>query len=148
MKLMMSSDDREFRSEFESCRMPKERFDHRAHVRLAYTYLVEVDTDAAVTRMRSALQAFLRHNGIEMSKYHETMTQAWILAVRHFMASSPGCASADHFIERHPILLDSRIMMTHYSAETLFSDEARERFVEPNLEEIPRHEPSERHGRK
>jgi len=28
-------------------------------------------------------------------------------------------------------------MLTHYSAEVLFSPEARARFVEPNLESIP-----------
>jgi len=36
-------------------------------------------------------------------------------------------------------LLDSKIMLTHYSADLLFSDEARARFVEPNLDPIPRH---------
>jgi hypothetical protein len=40
----------------------------------------------------------------------------------------------------NPILLDSKIMLTHYSAEVLFSPEARARFVEPNLESIPRHD--------
>jgi len=43
------------------------------------------------------------------------------------------------FIEANPILLDGKIMLTHYSADLLFSEEARARFVEPNLDEIPRH---------
>jgi hypothetical protein len=30
-------------------------------------------------------------------------------------------------------------MMTHYSAGLLFSDEARARFLEPDLGDIPRH---------
>jgi len=37
------------------------------------------------------------------------------------------------------VLLDSKIMLTHYSAELLFSDQARAEFVEPNLDPIPRH---------
>ena len=90
--------------------------------------------------MRSALQAFLRHNGISASKYHETMTRAWILAVRHFMEASPASPSADAFIEANPAMLDSKIMMTHYSAGLLFSEEARARFVEPDLDQIPRYE--------
>ena len=36
-------------------------------------------------------------------------------------------------------MLDSKIMMTHYSAEVLFSDEARAKFVDPNLHPIPRY---------
>jgi hypothetical protein len=31
-------------------------------------------------------------------------------------------------------------MLTHYSAQLLFSDGARARFVEPDLDQIPRHE--------
>ena len=137
----LSSDDRIFRAQFEACALPPATFNHRAHVRLAYTYLAENDADSALALMRAALLAFLHHHDVEISKYHETMTRAWILAVRHFMEISPAAASADDFINRNPTLLDTRIMMTHYSAELLFSEEARARFVEPNLAQIPRHEP-------
>ena len=34
-------------------------------------------------------------------------------------------------------MLDSKIMMTHYFAALLFSDEARTNFVAPNLSLIP-----------
>jgi hypothetical protein len=136
-----SDDDRRFRDDFESGVIEPAKFDHRAHVRLAYAYLVDADADTAAARMRAALLAFLRHHGIDPSKYHETMTRAWILAVRHFMEISAPAASADAFIERNPMLLDSKIMLTHYSATLLFSDEARARFVEPDLGPIPRHEP-------
>ena len=62
------------------------------------------------------------HHNIPASKYHETLTRAWILAVHHFMHRSPDAASADDFIERNPLLLDSKIMLTHYSAGLLFSE--------------------------
>lgn len=68
------------------------------------------------------------------------MTKAWVLAVRHFMESSPDAESADAFIEANPLLLDSKIMLTHYSAEVLFSPTARAEFVEPNQSPIPRHD--------
>lgn len=141
MQHELSSDDRRFRADYEACRVTPDRFDHRAHVRLAYTYLVDNDTETAVTLMRAALLAFLRHNDVDISKYHETMTRAWILAVRHFMTTCPAAPSADAFIEANPVLLDSRIMLTHYSADLLFSPEARARFVAPDLGEIPGHEP-------
>ncbi|MCH7639980.1 MAG: hypothetical protein IH855_11050 [Bacteroidetes bacterium] len=48
-----------------------------------------------------------------------------------------GQDSAESFIEQNPELLDSKIMMTHYSAEVLISDEARTQFVEPDLDPIP-----------
>ena len=135
----LSDDDRAFRLAFESCAVAPADFNHRAHVRLAYAYLVENDDETAAIRMRDALHGFLRRNGIDPAKYHETMTRAWILAVRHFMARTPTAASADAFIDANPVLLDAKIMLTHYSAGLLFSDEARARFVSPDLEDIPRH---------
>jgi hypothetical protein len=133
----LSAGDRRFREEFESGRLTPAEFNHRAHVRLAYVYLAEHDTGTAIDLMRGALQGFLRQHGIPETKYHETLTQAWILAVDHFMVRSPGSDSSDSFIYCNPLLLDSRIMLTHYSAEQLFGPEARARFVEPDRQVIP-----------
>jgi hypothetical protein len=140
MRHLLSPDDRRFCEDFALCRVHPDDFDHRAHVRLAYCYLAEHDADTALALMRSALLAFIGHHKIPAAKYHETLTRAWILAVRHFMATSPDADSAASFITGNPSLLDSKIMLTHYSAEVLFSPEARARFVEPNLDVIPRHD--------
>lgn len=139
MKHFMSPDDRAFRTEFEACTYPPSGFDHRAHIRLAYSYLCEQDTDAAHESVRRALLSFLEHHGIEISKYHDTLTRAWVMAVRHFMEITPRSESADEFIKQNPRMLDAKIMMTHYSTELLFSDTARGRFVEPDLDPIPRY---------
>ena len=139
MKHELSSSDREFRAAFEAGAYAPADFSHRAHVRLAYVYLAGSDVDTALECYRRALQGFLAHHGISAAKYHETLTRAWILAVHHFMHRSPGAPSADDFIERNPLLLDSKIMLTHYSAGLLFSDAARAGFVEPDLDPIPQH---------
>ena len=140
MSHALSADDRQFLADFAACRVDPGAFDHRAHIRLAYGYLAEHDTETALTLMRRALLAFIEHHKIPVAKYHETLTHAWILAVRHFMAISPAADSAAAFIAQNPRLLDSKIMLTHYSTEVLFSPEARARFVEPNLDVIPRHD--------
>ena len=139
MKHRVSSEDAAFRLAFEAGRVMPAQFDHRAHVRLAYVFLVELDSDGATAAMRSALNGFLAHHGIPAAKYHETLTRAWILAVRHFMERSPGTLSADELIARSPQLLDNKIMLTHYSASLLFSPEARADFVEPDVSPIPRY---------
>ena len=132
----LSEDDRDFRSAFEACISAPAEFNHEAHVRLAYVYLVEGDVESAVQRMRAALLNFLEHNDIPRSKFHETITRAWVLAVRHFMNKSTSASAAD-FMAKNPDLLDSRIMLTHYSASVLFSADARAAFVEPDLDPIP-----------
>jgi hypothetical protein len=139
VKHKASTSDQSFRTAFEACRFLPGEFNHRAHVRLAYVYLVDHDTDAAHQLMQQALLNFLRHNGVDVSKYHETMTKAWIMAVRHFMERSPAFESSEAFMTCNPRMLDSKIMMTHYSAEVLLSEEAHARFVEPNLSPIPRY---------
>ena len=136
----LSASDRTFRSDFESGRIVPEDFNHHAHVRMAYVYLVENDAETAVELARKGLLAFLEHHGVDRSKYHETITRAWVLAVRHFMEKGTGATSADEFIEANPILLDSKIMLSHYSADLLFSPQARAEFVEPDIEEIPRYQ--------
>lgn len=133
----LAAEDHTFSAAFESCSVAPAQFNHEAHVRMAYIYLAQFDVEAAVQRMRGALQAFLQHNEIPPSKFHETLTRAWILAVRHFMDKGSS-ASATDFIARNPELLDSRIMLTHYSARVLFSADARASYVEPDLEPIPR----------
>jgi dTDP-4-amino-4,6-dideoxygalactose transaminase len=139
MKHEVSKSDLEFRAAFEAGAYAPADFSHRAHVRLAYVYLATNDVERASTLMRNAIVNFLRHHGIAPTKYHETLTHAWILAVFHFMHRTTEAMSAEDFINRTPILLDSRIMMTHYSAERLFSQHARAAFLEPDLDPIPRH---------
>lgn len=139
MKHAISSDDLAFRQAFEAGQVPAGEFDHRAHVRLAYIYLCGRSPNEAHESMKRSLLGFLRHLGIGESKYHETITRAWVLAVAHFMELSPVCRSADAFIGQNPVLLDKNIMLSHYSAEVLFSPAARTQFLEPDLQRIPKH---------
>ena len=103
MKHEVSSSDMEFLAAFEAGAYAPADFNHRAHVRLAYIYLATNDVERATTLMRAALVNFLRHNGIAHTKYHETLTHAWILAVFHFMHRTTEAGSADDFIARTPL---------------------------------------------
>jgi len=55
------------------------------------------------------------------------------------MELSAPCSSSTEFIEHNPRLLDAKIMLSHYSAEVLFSPEARSRWISPDVQPIPRH---------
>jgi hypothetical protein len=133
----LSQKDRCFRAAFEAHTVTPSQFNHEAHVRLAYIYLAEHDVESAIQKMREALLSFIEHNGIARSKFHETITRAWVLAVRHFMDTSASSSSTD-FLAKNQELLDSEIMLTHYSASVLFCSDARTSFVEPDLDPIPR----------
>lgn len=137
MRHQASEADREFLRAFEARRVEPAMFDHPAHVRLAYCYLCSHPPELAAERMRDALRAFLHHLGAGEGKFHETITRAWILAVAHFMEKPPPHQSAADFMAANPELLDSKIMLTHYSAELLFSAAARATFVPPDIQAIP-----------
>jgi len=131
-----SQSDRDFRLAFESYSVTPAQFNHEAHLRLAYVYLVENDLTTAQERMRRALLMFLAAHGIPLEKFHETLTRAWVLAVRHFMNRSPSLCFSEFAAKSQP-LLDSKVMLTHYSASVLFSPSARASYVEADLAAIP-----------
>jgi hypothetical protein len=131
-----SQSDRDFRAAFESCAVAPAQFNHEAHLRLAYVYLVENDLTSAQRKMRDALLTFLAAHGIPPEKFHETLTRAWVLAVRHFMTRSASLCFSEFAAKSQP-LLDSKVMLTHYSASVLFSPSARASYLEPDLAAIP-----------
>lgn len=139
MTHQLSADDRDFLHRFETGELPAGTFHHREHVRLAYIYLVLAGPDEGLARFRAALHAFIRRHGVDPAKYHETITRAWVLAVRHFMAASPGAPDFAGFVELNPVLLNKDLMLRHYSPDVLGSDAARKAFVEPDLAPIPHH---------
>lgn len=127
-----SKADLRFAERFAAAEISAAEFHHRDHVRLAYVLLCELAPEQAHERMRAALKKFLSHHQVNPAKYHETITRAWILAVARFMAQAAPATSADQFIADNPRLLDPDIMLSHYSRERLFSDDARQRFLAPD----------------
>ena len=87
-------------------------------------YHCERSQEGAYQAMRTWTFRYLARHEIDPAKYSETLTRAWMLAVRHFMVHTSHSTSADDFIQQNPALLDSTIMTTHYSRDVLFSDDA------------------------
>lgn len=129
--------DRRFLDDFEACRIDAAQFGHREHLRVAYIYLSLHPFDEALDRMENGLLRLLAHLGAPPSKYHRTLTQSWLLAVRHFMDTAGPATTFEQFLETGGVLLDKEIMGTHYTSDLLWSEEAREKFIEPNLQPIP-----------
>lgn len=133
----LTSADLAFAKDFEGGVIPPADFDHTAHLRLAYVFLATHGPDKAPPVFREALLAYLKHHGIDPSKFHETLTQAWLQAVWLFMQRAGETAGSEAFLARSETLHDSAVMLTHYSRELLFSDQARQAFVPPDLDPIP-----------
>jgi hypothetical protein len=135
---LLTASDVEFERQFASGQLSPQAFDHRAHLRLAYIHLTNHGHEGAAATFREALLGFLGHHEIDPSKFHETLTLAWLAAVWHFMQRLGSSSGSDDFLQKCAVLHDPKIMMTHYSRDVLFSEEARRQFVVPDLSPIPR----------
>jgi hypothetical protein len=70
-------------------------------------------------------------------RYNETLTRAWVRAVGQHVAESAPTGDFETFMPRFPALTRGDLMLRHYRAENLWSDEARERWVEPDIAPFP-----------
>src|SRR5438067_10445819 len=116
-------DDAEFLEALEKGTYPRDEMDHRAHLRLALLCRGEPQ------RARDLLVTYVTRIG-GLVKYNETLTQVWLRLVS---AHSEKTLDA---LMKTP-LADATLPFRHYSAERLWSDEARARFIEPDLKPLP-----------
>jgi len=66
-------------------------------------------------------------------KYHETITLAWI---RLIAEASESVLDLDALLIEYPHLLDKNLLDRYYSPGVLQSQEARERWAEPDRKEL------------
>jgi hypothetical protein len=69
--------------------------------------------------------------------YNETMTRFWIRLVAHVRDVKGPLVGFDGALELVPPLLDKSLPFKHWTRELMFSPEARERWVEPDLRPVP-----------
>ena len=121
-------DDRAFVAALESCTLPADAFDHRAHVRLAWLYLSEEPLLEALPRFIASLKRYAGSLGAS-GKYHETITYAFTFLIHERMAEQTA-ATFDEFAAAHHDLFGP-ILEKYYEPETLASPLARSVFVLP-----------------
>ena len=129
----VSQSDLRFWAKFEMCELRGAEFGHRDHLRIAYIYLAQHPFAEASRKMEIGLRKLLAHLGAPASKYHATVTAAWLLALRDAMAKCGATADFQQFLDAGGArLLDKGIMAAHYSPQVLSSPEARRAFVPPD----------------
>ncbi len=128
--------DETFVEEMEACRLRNEDFHHIDHIRLAWIYLGMQPEPEAAERMAASLRKFSAHVG-RATRYHHTITIAWVRLVAAARAATPPTDSFPEFIAAHPHLADQKALLRHYSQTCLDSPEARADFVAPDLQPLP-----------
>jgi len=128
--------DAEFLERFESCELPESEWTHLAHIRVAWICLQLEAPQAAVDRIRGGILHYNTDVLRRPHRYHDTVTVAFTRLV--FARMREGEAWRD-FSTRIDDLLDPNvpILGKYYSAGLLDSDEARRRYVTPDLRPLP-----------
>lgn len=123
---------------FEDASIARDVWKHAEHLVVALYYVERYGLEAGTDRMRGGLFNLLIEGfGVDLTKempYHETLTIFWMRTVAEFNASKNGTSlldKANELVEKY----DKDYPMRFYSRDFLFSDEARARFVEGDLEE-------------
>jgi hypothetical protein len=110
-------------------------FDHRQHVKFAWTVLSERPLGEAQAVVADEISRFAAINAPGL--YHETLTQFWVRLVAHTREHSRPGTDFDTHVARFPILSDKSAAAKHYSRQLLDTPEARNRFLSPDLLPLP-----------
>lgn len=127
---------RELLVALENGTLPPAQFTHYNHVRIAWHCLQHLPLREAAHSLRDVLMSYVRRQG-DADKFHLTLTYAFMHLIHERIKATPG--GWDAFVAANPDLFsDARKLVSHYySPGRLMSDEARRRFVEPDLAALP-----------
>ncbi len=120
----------------ERCLLDKTEFHHRDHLAVAVVYLYAAEFNTALERMRATLLRFSGHHGVS-NLYHETLTRFWMSEVEKRLDRSLCLRRSVTQIQA--ALGDKELPYLYYRRETLCSEEARKKFVEPDSDAAIQH---------
>jgi hypothetical protein len=121
---------------FEACEYGLAEFPHARHLAVAAFYLASLSADEAMVRMRVGLSRFIEHHSRQ--GYHETITRFWMLLVDDFLEKAdPGATLVQSVNELISHYADKNILFTYYTREQIACDEAKTRWVDPDLKALP-----------
>jgi hypothetical protein len=121
---------------FEDCTLPKEDWTHREHLVVALCYIRRYSKEKAASRMRRSIKRFNQSHG-NQTGYHETITLAWIEVIGHFLDRQESDQPLAMLIDAlQQECGDKNHLLRFYTRDCLMSDEARSRWVPPDLQDI------------
>lgn len=121
-------------TDFELCVIEREDWNHRAHLAVAMWYLAHHPESIARALMIRGIRRYNHAKGIGRAPkggYHETLTLFWLRMGRELVERHPEHAPLElvnRFVE-----LPKELPERCYSRERLWSDEAREGWIPPDL---------------
>jgi hypothetical protein len=120
---------------FESSTFDPAKFDHAAHVEMAFALLQKTTFLDAAQRYSETIAALARRVG-KPEKYNLTITVAFLSVIAERITRMPG-VSWTQFIDANPDLLDSSLLERWYDRDRLADPLARGIFLMPAPQSKP-----------
>ena len=134
-------DDTTLLAQFEDGSLPRDLWNHRAHVRVSYLYLRRHPFDEALRLMRLGIQAYNQAHGVRdapLRGYHETLTVAWLTIVAATIKHHGVGKDSNDFCDSQPHLMSRTLPRLFYTRHHIMSPEAKREFVEPDITPLPK----------
>ena len=125
---------RELVRAFEACTIHPAEFKHYQHLTIALWYVANFSYDEATLRVRTGIKKLAAAYG--KMGYHETITLFWLAIVREFFARSHAGSIAELANKLAAECADKNLIRAYYSEVLLTSDEAKNRWVAPDLKPL------------
>jgi hypothetical protein len=115
---------------------PGGAFRHRQHIHLAFIAAHRYGTARTAQTVIRWIQHIAAYERAPQ-KYNATVTRAWCEIVTHHVDADRSVTDFSAFADRHPALLDKRLITRHYTSARLASPAARTGWVQPDLLAFP-----------
>lgn len=129
-------------NEFNNCTLPRELWNHQAHLIIALWYLIHYDQLTAIQLIRERIQRYNSAMNIITTKnsgYHETITLFWIYLVNSYLylTQTPKNLLSTSLLNLANDLIriygDKNLPLEYYSRDLLMSSKSRQSWLEPDL---------------
>ena len=125
---------------FECCTLPRDRWNHRAHLMVGLWYLLKHPKAKATGIIREGIKRYNESVNILTTKttgYHETITLFYVELIHNFLKQATEDKSiaqlANELLNAYG---DKKIPLKYYTEERLMSWEARTSWVAPDLKPL------------
>ena len=122
---------------FEDATIARGVWKHAEHLVVALYYIDRHGLEKGLDEMRGGLfNLLIKGFNVDLTKempYHETLTVFWMRTIANYNASKNGTSLLDKANEVVE-LFDKDYPLKYYTREFLFSDEARAKFVDGDLQ--------------
>ena len=131
----------QFLEDFEQARIPFADWTHAAHIAMACCYIRKLPKADLLRTLRRNIKNYNVRGGgknTDTSGYHETLTVLWLWVLADYLESfADGTPRLEQVMQAVEKFGANRLYPEYYSYDVVKSVEARRRWMEPDVKQLP-----------